>query len=42
VFGDSYSDIGAGYIDGNGSTAVHRSVGKTLFEEIAVHSPAAR
>jgi len=22
VFGDSYSDIGAGYIDGNGPTAV--------------------
>jgi phospholipase/lecithinase/hemolysin len=46
VFGDSYSDIGAGYIDGNGptavfyheghpSTAVHRIVGMKLFEEIA-------
>jgi hypothetical protein len=42
VFGDSYSDIGAGYIDGNGPTAVHRIVGKKLFEEIAARPPAAR
>jgi hypothetical protein len=95
VFGDSYSDIGAGHIDGNGptavaylgwlmglqvasskaanaagkslvfavsgagtgkgtgrqvkeaheghpSTAVHRIVGKKLFEEIAARPPAAR
>jgi phospholipase/lecithinase/hemolysin len=70
VFGDSYSDIGAGYIDGNAcagraifdrdptplgdpatyffyheghpSTAVHRVVGRKLFEEIAARSPSAR
>jgi phospholipase/lecithinase/hemolysin len=77
VFGDSYSDIGAGYIDGDGptavaylawlmglpvapstaanatgkslvfahdghpSTAVHRIVGKKLFEEIVTRPPGA-
>jgi cholinesterase len=30
------------YHEGHPSTAVHRIVGKTLFEEIAAHQPAAQ
>ena len=38
VFGDSYFF----YHEGHPSTAVHRVVGKKLFEEIAARPPAAR
>ena len=38
LFGDSYFF----YHEGHPSTAVHRVVGKKLFEEIAARPPAAR
>ena len=34
VFGDSYSDTGAGYLDGNGPTAVPKAVGDKLYQEV--------